>query len=185
MQSQLDYMLPSFSLTYLISNTKISPGNSSDHSIVLLSIDIAENAKRGKGFWKFNNDLLIDRECVSLINETISNRKTTVNMADKIQLWEYVNCQIITDTILYSSKKAKANRKVELDLKEKLQAFEQKLSATDNKEDLEYCEYRRIKSKWENHILRKNNGIIRRSKAKWVEEEGEKNTKYFLKPRNN
>ena len=178
-QSRLDYMLPSLSLTYLISDTKISPGNSSDHSIVSLSIDIAENTKRGKGYWKFNNDLLIDKEYVSLINETISNIKTTVNMADKIQLWEYVKCQIRTDTILYSSQKAKENKKLELDLKEKLQAFEQKLSANDNIEDLEYCEYTRIKSEWESHILRKNNGIILRSKAKWVEE-GEKNTKYFL-----
>ena len=100
-------------------------------------------------------------------------------MADKIQLWEYVKCQIKTDTILFSSKKSKENRKLEYDLKEKLQTFEQNLSSISNIEDIEYCEYIRIKSDWESHILRKNNGIILRSKAKWVEE-GEKNTKYFL-----
>ena len=172
-------MLPSLSLTYLISNTQISPGNSSDHSIVSLSLDIAENAKRGKGYLKFNYDLLIDKEYISLINERRSEIKTTVIMTDKIQLWEYVKCQIRTDTIQYSNKKAKENINLELDLKRKLQVFEEKLSATDNIEEVEYCEYTRIRSEWECHILRKNPGIIIRSKAKWVEQ-GEKNTKYFL-----
>ena len=178
-QSRLDYILTSLSITYLISNTQISPGNSSDHSIISISLDITKTAKRGKGYWKFNNDLLIDKEYVLLINKSITDIKTNVNMADKIQLWEYVKCQIRTDTILYSSKKSKENRKLEFDLKEKLQAFEQKLSENSNINDIEYCEYTRIKSDWESHILRKNNGIILRSKAKWVEE-GEKNTKYFL-----
>ena len=171
--------MTSLSITYLISNTQISPGNSSDHSIISLSLDIAKTAKRGKGYWKFNNDLLIDKEYVLLINNSISDIKTNVNMADKIQLWEYVKCQIRTDTIPYSSKKSKENRKLEFDLKEKLQAFEQKLSENSNIKDIEYCKYPRIKSDWESHILRKNNGMILRLKAKWVEE-GEKNTKYFL-----
>ena len=48
-------------------------------------------------------------------------------MTDKTQLWEYVKCQLRTDTIIYAGKKAKENRKLESDLKEKLQAFEQKV----------------------------------------------------------
>ena len=100
-------------------------------------------------------------------------------MADKIQQWEYVKCQLRTDTILYSCKKAKENRKLETILKEKLQALEQKLSKNNNIGDIEYCDYIRTKADWESHVARKNNGIILRSKAKWVEE-GEKNTKYFL-----
>ena len=178
-QSRLDYLLTSLSLTYQINSTLISPGNSSDHSIISLSLNIAETVNRGKGYWKFNNDLLIDKEYIAIINERIAEIKINVNMADKIQQWEYVKCQLRTDTILYSCKKAKENRKLETILKEKLQALEQKLSKNNNIGDIEYCDYIRTKADWESHVARKNNGIILRSKAKWVEE-GEKNTKYFL-----
>ena len=41
-QSRLDYLLTSISLTYQIKNTKISPGNSSDHSIISLSLNIGK-----------------------------------------------------------------------------------------------------------------------------------------------
>ena len=178
-QSRLDYFLTSISLSYLITNTNISPGNSSDHSIISLTIKTSEISKRGKGYWKLNNNLLNDKDYVNLINDKLTEIKANVQMADKTQLWEYVKCQLRTDTILYACKKAKENKKLEQELKTKLQSFETKLNNKENIEELEYQEYIRAKSDWESHIIRKNNGIILRSKAKWVEE-GEKNTKYFL-----
>ena len=80
---------------------------------------------------------------------------------------------------LYSCKKAKENRKIESNLKDKLEVFEKKLGKYENINEVDYAEYVRTKSDWESHIAKKNNGIILRAKAKWVEE-GEKNTKYFL-----
>ena len=178
-QSRLDYLLTSISLTYQIKNTKISPGNSSDHSLISLSLNIGEQTKRGKGYWKFNNDLLIEKDYATLINERLADIKLNVKMADKTQLWEYVKCQLRTDTILYSCKRAKENREIESNLKDKLEILEQKLGKNENISDLDFCEYVRTKSDWESHIAKKNNGILLRSKAKWIEE-GEKNTKYFL-----
>ena len=178
-QSRLDYLLVSLSLSYQIKNTKISPGNSSDHSIISLYLNITEETKRGKGYWKFNNNLLMDIEYITLINNKIAEINANVHMADKNQFWEYVKCQLRTDTILYSCKKAKENKRLENDLKKRLQDFEQQLSEKDIINEIEYQEYIRSKADWESHIARINNGIILRSKAKWVEE-GEKNTKYFL-----
>ena len=76
-------------------------------------------------------------------------------MADKSQLWEYVKCQLRTDTTLYACQKAKENKKLENDLKIKLQIFEAKLSQKENIDELEYQEYIRAKSDWESHIIRK------------------------------
>ena len=113
------------------------------------------------------------------LKNKIEEIKNTVKMADKNQLWEYTKCQLRTDTILFSCKKAKENKKIEKNLKKTLQKFKIKLSAKDNIEEMEYQEYIRAKSDWESHIATISSGIILRSKAKWVEE-GEKNTKYFL-----
>ena len=78
-QSRLDYWLASISLTYQIEDTFIKPGNSSDHSIIGLSINFSENAKRGKGYWKFNNDLLSDKKYIELVKGVIKNTKDTVH----------------------------------------------------------------------------------------------------------
>ena len=178
-QSRLDYFLISMCISYQIHNTSISPGNSSDHSIITISLNILDQSKRGKGYWKFNNNLLTDTTYVEIINNTLLEIKNNINMTDKNQLWEYTKCQLRTDTIIYSSKKAKENKEIEIKLKKKVEQFEQKLSKSNDIGNLEYMEYVRSKSDWEGHIQRKNNGIILRSKAKWIED-GEKNTKYFL-----
>ena len=56
-------------------------------------------------------------------------------------------CQLRTDTILYSCKKAKENKKLENDLRNKLIHFQDKLSAENNIDELEFQECIRAKSK--------------------------------------
>ena len=131
--------------------------------------------ERGKGYWKFNNDLLLDKDYVNIIKTTINDIRTNVKLLDKNVLWEYTKCQIRTETISYSIKRAKQLREREAELTEKLRKLEQNL----NGDEINYLEYIECKFEWENLVRKKVNGIIIRSKAKWLEE-GEKNTKYFL-----
>lgn len=46
----------------------------SDHSPVILSCKTSD-FKKGKGFWKFNNSLLTDKDYVTLIKEEINKVK--------------------------------------------------------------------------------------------------------------
>ena len=85
-------------------------------------------------------------------------------------MWEYTKCQLRTDTIIYSCKKAKENKKLEIELQKRAIDFENKLSTENNIEEIKYQEYIRAKSDWEGLIAKKNSGIILRFKAKWVEE---------------
>ena len=52
---------------YQIQETYIKPGNSSDHSIIGMKIVFNDNLQRGKGFWKFNNHLLTDKNNIELV----------------------------------------------------------------------------------------------------------------------
>ena len=82
-QSRLDYWFTSIQLEYLIQNTSIQAGNSSDHSIISLDLELVGTQKRGKGLWKFNNNLLTDPDYVGLIKTLITDIKTNVNFENK------------------------------------------------------------------------------------------------------
>ena len=103
--SRLDFWLISVQLEYYVKCVKIAPGKSSDHSIISLELELVESHKRGKGLWKFNNDLLTDPIYVQLIKDTIGNTKDNVNFENKNTLWDYVICEIRSQTIIYSTKK--------------------------------------------------------------------------------
>ena len=173
-QSRLDYWLISTSLTYQTVSSFIKPVNSSDHSILTLSIELIQSKQRGKIYWKFNNDLLMDKEYTQKIKSIIEYVKNEVNIENKNTLWEYLKCQIRTDTIQYSINKAKKARELEKRLIERIEILEKNLDGNETT----YVEYLQCKLEWENIVKRKTQGIILSSKAKWVEE-GEQNTKYF------
>ncbi len=62
--------------------------------------------KRGRGFWKFNNNLLYDREYVNLIKETVIESKNNLNhYTDKGLVWELVKLKIRSVSIPTALKK--------------------------------------------------------------------------------
>ena len=175
--SRLDYWLVSIGLAYLIKKVLISPGNSSDHSIISLNIDLINTQRRGKGFWKFNNSLLCDIEYITMIKEIISNISNEFETHNKNTIWEFAKCRIRTETLIYSGKKAKTNKENQIQLETEIKELEYEL--TQKYIHTTYLRYKQCKTEWENILRVKANGIKVRSKAKWIEE-GEKNTKYFL-----
>ena len=175
-QSRLDYFLISKSLEYDISHCYIKPGLQSDHSLIRLDMNLKGTVIRGKGTWKFNNNLPKDKEYVALIKNTIQKVKYNVFFSNKNTLWEYLKCQIRTDTISYSILKQKRLKKEQAEVTTELSNLEKNLDIYNEDEILEYS---LLKRKWENIQNLKTQGAILRSKAKFVEE-GEKNSKYFL-----
>ena len=100
-QSRIDFWLVSAALEYQIDSANIKPGNNSDHSIISINVELLETQKRGKGFWKFNNDLLTDQNYIEIIRKTIGDIKQNDVMEDKSQFWVYVKCRIRSETIGY------------------------------------------------------------------------------------
>ena len=99
--SRLDFWLISTHLVYNVIETDIYPSIKTDHSLISISMEIENSVKAGRGFWKFNSDLLRDAQYVkkikTLINEISMQHVTYEN---KALLWDYIKCEIRGATML-------------------------------------------------------------------------------------
>ena len=117
-----------------VSDTDIISGFRSDHSGIILNMSFNQN-ERGRGYWKFNNLLLKDKDYITVVKETINEVKNTYirknnDMTDETntqnilneQIEFTINDQLFLETLLlmirgnsikYSSlrKKKKASRR--------------------------------------------------------------------------
>lgn len=189
-QARLDFFLVSESL---ISSTKcVEYENSyrSDHSPVLLSLQV-NNFIKGSGFWKFNNSLLSDKEYVDLIKEKMNDVKAqyacpvynmkNIKSVDNASLCLTICDQLFLDillteirgkTISYSTYKKRTLTKMENDLEKEIQDMEQNLN--DEVSDILAEKQKEL----ENIRQSKMKGKAVRARVKWIDE-GEKPTKYF------
>lgn len=178
-QSRLDYFLISAHMLYALDTVKIKPSIKSDHSLISLSFKDNDYQKRGRGFWKFNVQLLRDITYIQKVNECIeSSRMTYKDTRNKGLLWDLIKCEIRGLTISYSSHISKLNKLHENNMNKELTRLEESLGSNPPAETIQ--RYNHLKSEIEKINDIKTRGIALRAKAKYVEE-GEKNTAYFLR----
>ena len=173
---RLDFFLISRNLNYLVAKSNFSPGLNSDHSVVNLDIKTCKE-ERGPGHWKFNNSLLSDTEYITMITDLIveiSHNCTNENPASQ---WEFMKYSIRKSSIDFSKKKARERRKSETNLIKEIARLEQKYYSSNLADDA--YKLAEARSKLQCIYDHKVQGIIIRSRARWVEQ-GERNTKYFL-----
>ena len=179
--SRLDFWLISTHMIYDLVNTDILPSIKTDHSLISLSFEIKNSISKGKGFWKFNGELLKDAEYVATIKNILNECKNMhKDFTNKAMLWDYVKCEIRGATISYSAYAAKRRREQGQFLSRQLKFLEEKI---DSGNDSLIEEYMLVKNEIENINELQTNGVLLRSKAKWIED-GEKCTKYFLQMEN-
>ena len=187
-RSRIDYFLLSDNLTQTVENVGTVLGYLSDHSMIKLSLK-TNNIKRNRPLWKFNNSLLKDIDFITSIKKVISDVKKqyaamvynrdNIDLIEDDQLSLTIDDQLFLEMLLleirgkcisYSSYKTKELNKKEKHLKEDLAILEHDCADTNLIEE----------KKRELFLIRqkKLDGMIIRSKAKWVQD-GEKNSKYF------
>lgn len=190
-QARLDFFLISESLQTMSPCIKHENSYRSDHSPVLFQCKLNEFIK-GKGFWKFNNSLLTDKDYINIIKKLLNNiicqyschvyNKESISTIRNEDLCLTINDQLFLDTLLmeirgktisYASYKKKKQNQRKLKLEKEITEIEQNLTQnTIDELNEKQNELEQIRS----NILK---GQCIRSKAKWIEE-GEKPTKYFL-----
>ncbi|MCG7878665.1 MAG: reverse transcriptase domain-containing protein [Candidatus Thiodiazotropha endolucinida] len=189
-QARLDFFLLSQALMPSVKDINIIPSYRSDHSSVVLSLEINE-FKNGKGLWKFNTSLLKDKtyveevkKCINkvkeqyiipiynleFINDNKNNEVLEFTISYQLFL-EMLLMEIRGKTISYSAYKKKQKNEKEGNLIKDIEILENLPNP-----DLELIETK--KQELENLRKEKLNGVIIRSRVRWAEE-GEKPTKYF------
>ena len=156
--------------------TKILPGYHSDHSLVLLNLDI-NTPRKGRGFWKLNTSLLSDPNYVSRIQNSIVQTKEDNIGADPDLLWDIIKCNIRRDTISYTFHKKKLTPH-NLDLLENNleKLTQQQMDGTgipNIEQQIEQC-----KKQIDDIITLETQGSALRAKTQYYED-GEKGSKYF------
>ena len=173
-QSRLDYWFIPREMTYNVTKCDIRPAIKTDHKLISLNLKFNGNEKCGPGLWKFNKSLLYDATYVQEIKKIFTEE---VEIDHKGLKWEFIKMKIRTFSIRFAKEKAKRLRDEIKEINDEIQLcnniFEQDPSEHNHDKLL------MAKQKLESMNKVKTEGVLLRSKAKWVEH-GERNTKYFL-----
>ena len=123
-QSRLDFFLVSEDAVQFVQESGIVPGYRTDHSGVYIKVKLQDN-ERGKGYWKFNNSLLKDKDYIQSVKNTIqdtlklytinNNNNNSNNNNNNNNLQFTINEQLFLEVLLmmikYSSRKKKKKKK--------------------------------------------------------------------------
>ena len=177
--SRLDYFLISDNLLNYVLKSNIKPGYKSDHSIVELNFDFIQQ-KRGPGYFKLNNSLLLEPNYQNNIRKCINDIVNINSNANTNTIWEIIKGSIRNETIKYSANKKKKQNELEQKLINDFENIENQIEQTTNASlQDELTKKLDNTRKLLNDIMDiKLNGIIIRSKSQFVEHH-EKNTGYF------
>ena len=186
-QGRLDFFLISNKLTYGANKANIIPGYRSDHSFVTIELNKTTTPKT-KTFWKFNNNLLKDKEFIENVHQVINDTKERYmplayniqslknienfqpNISDKLFL-EVLMMEIRAMTLRYTAIKKKNEKNEEKTLISEIQILE--INKVDNEEEITK-KVERLEEIRKNKLL----GSLIRARANWIEN-GEKPSKYF------
>ena len=187
-QSRIDFFLVSEDLLSLMIKSNIIPGYRTDHSAIDFSFK-ASLSKRGRGYWKFNSQLLRDldyiRSVKSCINDTVSEYYLSgdeenyhdVNLScDDQTFLELLKVKIRSFTITYCIQKSRETQEITKNLEKNIQELENLVNTQPS--DQNHTILLEKKCELERHRERLVDGLLLRSKANW-HENGEKCTKFF------
>ena len=173
---RLDYIFISSDLLPFVSNVQHTFIASSDHKLVSMDF-IKDEAERGKGYWKFNNALLLEPTYLDFMNDKI-DKFLNLPFENSILRFEYFKAMVKSETIIFSSNKKKQDDNKEIQLKYLIKNLNSEIiSNPSNDKAIEKLMV--AKKELEIFEINKSRGAIVRSKESEIEK-GEKNTSYFL-----
>ena len=160
-----------------------------DHSALKATFSM-NSLKKGPGYWKLNNSMLLDEGYIKLINKTIDESIQSSTCLKSHQLiWEFLKINIREESMKYCKIMSQRRRETQAELQHNLDDLCEKIVNIEKKNQLsqqdinELHHYRQHKSELEGKLNKfyteKTRGYSIRARVKWINE-GEIPTKYFL-----
>ena len=147
--------------------------------MISLSLDFNSN-KRGPGYFKLNNSLILDKTYQQNIKRTILETVNINTDTNPNILWELIKGSIRNETIRFATNKKREESQKEKQLNSDIKILEEQIQHAYNQNIVENLQNNIDSKKIEliDIIDKRINGMIVRSKALTVEN-NEKNTKLF------
>ena len=184
--SRIDLFISSMNTLQNVNSCDILPGRLSDHSFVKLDVSFGAKVK-GRGFWKFNNALLLDKTFVEMMNVEIEAMSNEYAEGDPALRWELVKLRAQDFSSNYSRGRASEQKKEIKNLDHKINQLRKKLAIINLKAEnaVQIIHNTNLKidileEKLNKFTLERARGAMLRSKTNWVQN-GEKNSSYFLR----
>ena len=102
--SRLDYWLISKKVCNLVQSSDIRPALKCDHNAISLKLKF-KIVKRGKGFWKINNNILVDAKYQTGVRNLIKQVKLEYIQLSPQDKWEICKVKIKEFTMSYCKQK--------------------------------------------------------------------------------
>ena len=150
----------------------------SDRSALKLNFWNVQKEARGRGYWKFNNSFIQNKEFAEAEKNAIPNfLKSASSFDDPIMKWEFVKykCRDLSRKI--SIEKSRKRKLQCVELENRLAELENIITTNSSEEVITVL--KNCKSDLEALYNYITEGIIMLSKSNWYEF-GEKSSKYFL-----
>ena len=174
---RLDFFLASNSIYDSIKSSEIIPGYRSDHSAVIIEIEL-DQTPRGKGYWKLNCSHLKNADYIELIKKTITETALINREANPNLLWDTIKMAIRGESIKYGASKKKVMNDTLSRIEREIQYLEEKqISSTLTPDQTNLLGLK--KDELDQIINEKAQGAYIRSRAQNYEE-GERNSRYFF-----
>ena len=174
---RLDFFLASNGICDRIKSSAITPGFNSDHSAVIVDIELNQTP-RGRGYWKLNCSHLQDSNYIDLIKKTISETATINHDSNPNLLWDTIKMAVRGESIKYGASKKKIMNDSIAQIEKEIQYLEEKSSSSTLSPD-QFQLLGSKKTELDQIINEKAKGAYIRSRAQNYEE-GERNSKYFF-----
>ena len=175
-QRRLDYFFLSNLLQESVNKTEVLAAFFTDHSPLLIYLELRKDENRGKGLWKFNNSLSMKSDFQTKMKFHIKCTLETLEIegiSDLQVRWEFLKYEIRKFSIEFSKLQAQNTKKEKMFLENKLKKLENNTNCIEN---LEYIDCR---NELDKIYEQKINDMRIRSKWDWYEY-GEKSSIFFF-----
>lgn len=174
-QSRIDAWFTSPSCIEYITEISHTYAPLTDHKLITIQLKgTSQHQKSIRGYWKFNNSLLKDKEFCNTVTSLITNAFKDEH-ANPIQTWEFLKYQIRKLAINRSKENKKSRLQKKIKLMEELENLLSKPSLTEEEE----VKLKLVQNEIDKIYIELAKGACIRSRTKWLED-GEKNTSYFF-----